>query len=245
MTQNDWYKKWFGNEYLTVYSHRDHQDAKKLVHLILSEIDLKPKSKILDICCGQGRHVSILAKRDFQVFGIDLSRTLLEIAKQNTKNFPFVHCVQADMRYLPISAKFDLVMSLFTSFGYFETDAENKLVFKQMKSVLKPQGYFVFDYFNSFVVENNLVPVHEHTIDNVNIKQERYIKDSRINKKITLVENGKESIFYESVKIYQPEEIFTMLENAGLKITKVFGRYSGAEFKKDSPRLLIIGEKSE
>ncbi len=245
MTQHDWYKKWFGNEYLTVYSHRDLKDAKQLVHLILSHINLTPKSKILDICCGQGRHVSILAKHNFQVFGLDLSRTLLDIAKQNTKSHSSVNFIQADMRSLPVTTEFDLVLNLFTSFGYFESDNENSLVLHQMYNVLKRKGFFVFDYFNSSFVENNLIPVHEQNINNVSIKQERYIKDSRINKKISIVKDGKNSVFYESVKIYQPEEIYALLENAGLKITKIFGNYSGSEFKKESSRLLIIGEKSE
>jgi SAM-dependent methyltransferase len=242
LTDAKWYKNWFGNDYLQVYSHRDQNEAKQLVQLIQFHINLKPDARILDIGCGQGRHLSIFAKKKFQITGIDLSSVLLRIAKENNLNNPTTHFIQADMRYLPINFKFDLILNLFTSFGYFEDDEENKSVLCQVSKLLKKSGRFVFDYFNSNYVKNNLVPKHYEKIGDLIIEQERYIENSRIKKKINLTKKGKKSTYFESVKLYSPEEIYEMLRSVNLKISTTFGNYDGSVFDDQSPRLIVFGE---
>ena len=71
--KDNWYENWFGNEYLTVYAHRDENEAEKLVQLILTNINLDKNSKIIDLCCGQGRHAHLFAREGFEVYGFDLS----------------------------------------------------------------------------------------------------------------------------------------------------------------------------
>jgi len=240
----NWYKHWFGNEYLTVYSHRDTKEAKQLINLIQTNIQLPRNAKVLDLCCGQGRHANLLAEAGYNVFGIDLSRTLLEIAKFKTAIKGSAYFIQADMRFLPVTHSFDLLLNLFTSFGYFDTDQENAKVFYQFNQALKEKSCFVFDYFNSNHVKESLIPFQKEKIGEIIVEQERYIKNSRIQKKINITEMGNRSIFYESVKMYEPEEIFRMMESAELKVSKIFGDYQGKEFDTYSPRLLVIGEKS-
>ena len=244
-SETKWYQNWFGKDYLKVYSHRDQKDAQQLVQLILSNISLEKDSHILDVGCGQGRHLSIFAEKQFHITGIDLSPVLLRIANENHINNPSAHFIQADMRHLPLKSKFDLVLNLFTSFGYFEKDAENRSVLLQINHLLTDTGQFVFDYFNSNFVKKNLVPKHKEEVGEIIIEQERYIEDSRIKKKINLTKNGKKSTYYESVKLYSPDEISEMLRSVNLKINKIFGNYDGSTFENESPRLLVFGEKFE
>jgi SAM-dependent methyltransferase len=152
----NWYENWFGNEYLTIYAHRDEDEARQLVQLILTYINLDKNAKIIDLCCGQGRHTFLFAQEGFEVYGFDLSRTLLQVAKYKTDKSNNTFFIQADMRYLPAMHSFDLLLNLFTSFGYFETDIENKTVFQQFHQVLKTGGYFVFDYFHTPYILANL-----------------------------------------------------------------------------------------
>lgn len=241
--KKNWYKSWFGNEYLTVYSHRDASEARQLVELIQHHIKLDPQQKILDLCCGQGRHVRELARSGYTVYGIDLSRTLLEVAKYKNSGAS-AYFIQADMRQLPASESFDLLLNLFTSFGYFESDEENEKVFRQFNRVLKPQGYFVFDYFNAPFITKNLVPYHKERINSLLVEQERFIEGSRVQKIIRLQREGEQSIFYESVQMYDYNQLQKMLKLARLEIIHVFGDYDGAAYSASSPRLIFIGKKT-
>jgi SAM-dependent methyltransferase len=243
MNNKEWYQTWFGNDYLTVYAHRGDHEARKVINLILNYVCLEPQNRILDLCCGQGRHALYLADLGYQVFGVDLSRTLLEIAKfRQTKNQP-AYFIQADMRYLPIRNRFDLLLNLFTSFGYFETDRENEEVFNQFYQALKPGGNFVFDYLNKSYVISHLVPYHKEQIEDVQVKQERFIEGSRVKKIITLNKAGKRSIFHESVKMYGPEELLLMFKKANLKVLQIFGDYNGEALDETSQRFIAIGQR--
>ena len=123
---------------------------------VMTMLDLRPDSRILDLCCGQGRHAFLFAQEGFDVFGFDLSKTLLQVAKYKNSQTDNTFFVQADMRCLPAVDTFDLLLNLFTSFGYFESDSENKTVFEQFHQVLKSGGYYVFDYFHTFVIRKFL-----------------------------------------------------------------------------------------
>jgi SAM-dependent methyltransferase len=242
--KKNWYKNWFGNEYLTVYAHRDDKEARLLIDLIQKYVVINSDFKILDLCCGQGRHALELAQSGHKVYGIDLSRTLLEVAKYKKNKEQSLYFIQADMRYLPVNQSFDLLLNLFTSFGYFETDAENESVFCQFNQALKPGGFFVFDYLNSTFISKNLIPYHKERIGGLIVEQERFIEASRVQKIIKLNREGEQSVFYESVKMYEPEQLRTMINSAQLDILFTFGDYSGSKFTHDSPRLIFIGRKN-
>ena len=239
----NWYEDWFGNEYLNVYAHRDEDEARELIKLIFGYVNIDKNAKILDLCCGQGRHAYILSQEGYEVYGIDLSKKLLQVAKcknnQNTNTF----FIQADMRRLPAVNSFDLLLNLFTSFGYFEEDEENKTVFKQFHQVLKSDGYFVFDYFNTPYIRANLKQYHSEQIGDLIVEQQRFIKGSRVQKIIRLNRNGKKSTFYESVKMYEKVKILEMMKETHLNVRYIFGDYAGSPLSETSERMIIIGQK--
>lgn len=239
----NWYENWFGNEYLTVYAHRDEDEARQLVQLILTYINLDKNAKIIDLCCGQGRHTFLFEQEGFEVYGFDLSRTLLQVAKYKTDQSNNTFFIQADMRYLPAMHSFDLLLNLFTSFGYFETDIENKTVFQQFHQALKTGGYFVFDYFHTPYILANLERYQSEQIGDLTVEQERFIEGSRVQKIIRLNRQGKQSTFYESVKMYKPDQILKMMEETSLSVRYIFGDYKGSPLSEDSERIIIIGQK--
>jgi SAM-dependent methyltransferase len=243
--RKDWYKHWFGNEYLTVYADRDLEEARTLVRLIESQIPMSPQHLILDLCCGQGRHANLLASKGYRAVGLDLSRTLLEVAGYRTGKAGNPRFVQADMRALPFSADFDILLNLFTSFGYFYSDQENQEVFNQFYRVLKPGGWFVFDYFNAAHLVRNLVVHETEEVNGSRMEFERWITDARVEKLITLKKNGNCATFFESVKIYQPEDIRKMMQMTDLNVERIFGDYNGSAFSTESPRLIITGKKGD
>ena len=92
--------------------------------------------------------------------GVDLSMTLLRLARQVTS----APLVRADMRQLPIRAgSMDLTVNLFTSFGYFEQDAEHTAALGEMVATVRPGGWFVIDFLNPAAVRRQLVP--EETLE--------------------------------------------------------------------------------
>ena len=195
------------------------------------------------MCCGQGRHAFLFSQEGFEVYGFDLSKTLLQVAKYKNVRSDNTFFTQADMRYLPAVNSFDLLLNLFTSFGYFETDSENKTVFEQFHQVLKTDGYFVFDYFHTPYVRANLERYQFEQIGDLTVEQERFIEGSRVQKIIRLNRDGKKSTFYESVKMYKSDQILKMMEESNLSVRYIFGDYEGSPLSEESERIIIIGQK--
>ena len=96
---------------------------------------------MLDLCCGPGRFSIELAKRGFRVTGVDRTRFLLGKAKSREKKAGVkVEWVESDMRDFVRPGAFDLALSMFTSFGYFDDKADDLRVLRQVCESLKPGG---------------------------------------------------------------------------------------------------------
>jgi len=241
-----WFNDWFNSdEYLNVYSHRNNEEAEVLLKLILSKIQIKNSAKVLDMACGAGRHAVAFAKRGFKVTAVDLSSRLLDEAKKNaTAEKVKIKFVLSDIRTFLTDEKFDLTMNLFTSIGYFKSDNENFLVIRKAYNVLNKQGCFVLDYFNKNYIENNLVSFTTTKNHGTTITQQREIQGNRIVKKIAVEKNGMMNDYYESVRLYDFDELRSEMEKTGFAIKHVLGDFYGSDFDRNkSPRLIIFAEK--
>jgi SAM-dependent methyltransferase len=242
----EWFEDWFSSdEYLTVYKHRDDYDAKLLIDLICGNNDVKNISTVLDLACGAGRHSILLAEKGFSVTGVDLSQNLLSIAKGKSRALGLnIEFLKGDLRNFEIDKKFEMVVNLFTSFGYFITDEDNFNVFKIAYRQLAPNGVFVFDFLNSEYVRNNLNKYNAEDVDKYRITQNRRITDGRVVKEINITGPGKKRKFFESVRLYESETLIKKIESIGFKIEKCFGSYTGEQFNKsDSQRFIIFAKK--
>jgi SAM-dependent methyltransferase len=240
-----WYKEWFDSDnYLKVYSHRDETEAERLVNLIVNNTNFVSGSKVLDMACGSGRHSIIFASKGYEVTAIDLSKNLIATAEANAKeqnvNIEFVN---SDILEFNSNKKFDLTVNLFTSFGYFDDDEDNFKIIQKAFDLLTDRGMFVIDYFNKNYLLNNLIPTTVFSDNGARITQNRFINGNRIQKNITIENNGKIDEFYESVRLYNYDEMLSFLKRAGFKIMKKFGDYEGNDFEEDSSQRLIIFAK--
>lgn len=244
--QNEWFKDWFSSKYyLDVYNHRNEKDANEIVNLILSQINLKENSNILDAACGIGRHAVKFAEKKLNVTAFDLSTNLLNIgincAKERNLNINFL---VSDLRNFYVNNKFNLVTNLFTSFGYFETDDDNFKFVENAYNMLNSNGYYVLDFLNKEHLIKNLVPFSEKNIDGNVIYEYRKIENERVIKEIKIVNNIDEYNFSESVRIYSYGELVQNFSQIGFKVFKTFGNYLGQEFnEKESQRCIIIFQK--
>ena len=243
---SEWYKNWFNTqEYLNVYQHRNESDAEEHVKLILENVKISTKAKILDMACGAGRHAILLARKNYNVTAVDLSDNLLSIAKQTADEENLsINFVHSDIRKFNSTDSFNLILNLFTSFGYFETDEENFSTLNKAYDLLADNGYFVLDFFNSEFLTQNLVEYSEDSFDDAEIHLYRKIKDKRVTKKIVITKNGNVSEYEESVRMFTKDELDSAITKIGFDIYKTFGDFLGGEFDKlSSPRLIMICKK--
>ncbi len=256
MKQNDeWYKSWFSTQdYLDLYKHRDNKDASKIVSLIFSNINLPKGSNVLDLACGNGRHSVLFAEKGMKVTGIDLSEYLISQAhsklltdyKEYADNLSFEI---RDMRDINHENNFDMVVNLFSSYGYFEDDKKNEQVINSIASSLKKDGYFVLDFLNKDYLVNHLVPFDVKRTEGKIIVQVREIKDGFVYKHILIFRNSDDeypglSQFTERIKLYSENDFSQMLNKCGMKVIKMFGDFSGSKYdRNDSERLIIFSQK--
>ncbi|MCS6988157.1 MAG: class I SAM-dependent methyltransferase [Chloroherpetonaceae bacterium] len=244
---SDWFKEWFNHPaYLKLYAHRSLEEAERTVAMLLEviTIDSRPP-RALDVACGSGRHAVALAENGFEVTANDLSESLLaEARKLAAKKNVALRFARYDMRDLPFENEFDLVVQLFTSFGYFERDDDDRLTLRCVARALKPKGWYVLDFFNANYVRKRLQPETRRTIDGLDILEQRIIFGERVVKSITIAENGRAHRFIESVRLYSADELSEMLAEAGFQIRHRFGDYRGEPFDMESsPRLILIAQK--
>jgi len=242
-----WYEESFGEDYLRVYNYRDEQGAAHEVHEMISWLKLESGTKVLDLCCGMGRHSLSLAEKGYEVTGMDLSDVLLREAKQ-TDGSENVNWVQGDMRELPFAdEEFGAVVNLFTSFGYFKEDAEHVRVLKEIRRVLRSGGRFIVDFMNPPHVKRHLKPYSEREEEGLKIEERRTIEDGFVKKHITIIpqngDGGKKREYDERVKLYTFERFANMLAEAGLELEEVRGSYDEKKYEPDSPRMIFVGKR--
>ncbi len=236
----EWFEQWFGEEYLQLYPHRDADDAAAAVELIDSVLPFAGRL-VFDLACGPGRHAQLIRAAGAAVFGLDLSLPLLRRARRAT---PPLSVVRGDMRVLPFrNQAFDVVVNLFTSFGYFTSDAQHDAVLHDIARVLRKGGSFVLDFLNADQVKAELVSSEDRLVANQRVAIERHLSDNErfVVKEMHLVGEGRS--FLERVRLYSVPELEAMLVRHGLAVRERFGDYSGAELTTNSPRAFLVAER--
>ncbi|HEY5610246.1 MAG TPA: class I SAM-dependent methyltransferase [Thermoanaerobaculia bacterium] len=233
-----WYREWFGEEYLDLYSYRDEEEARHHVAFFQEHVGAV-RGTLLDLACGSGRHLQEFGLAGYSAIGCDLSFILLRNAVRQSGTS---RVVRADMRSLPFcDASFAALVSFFTSFGYFEHEEENAIVIREMCRVLSRDAPVLFDYLNVHRELRGLVQKETRDTDAGVIEIERWFDAASrtFNKRITIA--GKR--FLERVRGYDLDEISALFAANGLGIRQVYGDFDAAPFDEKSPRLIVIGIK--
>lgn len=244
-----WYVRSFGRDYLSFYPHRDDAEALADVQAITQLIDPPNDEPLLDLGCGAGRHLLALYKAGFRrVVGLDLSQELLMIAADRlaAAGASGIELVNADMCHIPFTEYFATVLSLFTSFGYFDKDEENAAVLVAVIRAMRSGGQFLLDYLNRDWVIAHLVSSEEQEIAGRQLRIERRLTPSalRVEKTTHLIKpDGKEKTYRESVRLYTPCALERMLKRAGFMNIRRFGSLRGEPYGGESPRLVLVGKK--
>jgi len=234
----EWFEEWFGEEYLQLYPHRDAAEADRAVGLIAERVGLEPGWRVLDVACGAGRHARAFEEARACCVGLDLSAALLRVAHQVTT----APLVRADMRALPIRPRsMDLTVNLFTSFGYFDRDAEHAGALGEMVSTVRRGGWFVIDFLNARAVRSRLVARETQRLGGAEAEVERSVSpDGRYVCKSIRTAEGRR--FTERVRLFGVGEIEAMLASAGVTVRERYGDYDASPLVPRSPRTILFGQ---
>jgi SAM-dependent methyltransferase len=235
----NWFASWFDTPYYHIlYKERNYREAQIFMDNITHYLNLPEKAKVLDLCCGKGRHSIYLNQLGFDVIGADLSENSITEAQKNSNKT--LHFQVHDMREV-FEDKFDAIFNLFTSFGYFENDEDNITTLKAIKASLTEYGFAVIDFMNVANVLNTLVPEEVKTVDGIEFHIKRYLKDGHIYKEIDFDDQGKHYHYTEKVKALTLKDFEKMMEESGIFLLDIFGDYKLKKFHKtESERLIMV-----
>lgn len=238
----DWFRQSFDALYPLLYRHRDLAEADRFLERLEARGSLR-SARILDLGCGPGRYLEALERRGSAAIGLDLSAALLARARARLAH---PRLVRGDMRDLPFRAgAFGGVLVMFTTFGYFPGDEENERVLSEIARVLGPGGCLVLDLHNAREARRCLVPRSRREIEELVVEERRWIEPGgRFLRKTTTVQGPgarEERSYEERVRLYEEEEIVTMLRARGFRVLETWGGYDAAIFDPDrSKRLLLL-----
>lgn len=236
-----WYASWFDSPfYPMLYKHRDEEEAADFLDRLLAVVQIPQGSRVLDLACGRGRHSRFLHSKGLRVHGVDLSpSSIREASAFSATDLTFE---VRDMRWPWTEPTFDLALSLFTSFGYFESDEENRLVLAALRSAIRAQGKIVLDVFNSQKVLGSLTkPVtEEREVGGYLFSTFKHVENGFILKQIKVENQDQNWTFFEKVRAYTLQELNTLIDGVGLEIKAAYGDYRLGPFDAQSSDRLII-----
>ena len=240
----------FRDDYLNVYNHLfTAERAEKEVAFAQRVLDLKAGARILDLCCGQGRHSVLFARHGFQVTGLDLSRAYLELAQQSAQAANVtLKTIEADMREIPFHDHFDAIVNMYSSFGYLESETEDLKVLESAAKAIKPGGRLMLDMLNREWAVANYVQNDWHSGDDGTLYVERRDLDlatSRMHVKFTIIgaDGGRHDSIGHHIRLYTLTETTRLLQRVGLNMIGVFGGFDAEPYAIGTRRMIVLAQK--
>ncbi|MBA3890869.1 MAG: methyltransferase domain-containing protein [Gemmatimonadaceae bacterium] len=245
----DWWASYFDADYLTEYGpifdlQRDRREVARLVELLA----LPAGARVLDLPCGQGRHAHLLAEAGFDVDGVDYSPDLLAAARQRGTGRTLRY-TRADMRQLPArwSGRFDAVVNLFTSFGFFADPADDARTIAEVARVLAPGGMFIFHAGSrDGVMAKFLTRDWWRTSDGTTITQERSFDPLSGQLTIETSSAGPSAFVAREhrIRLYTATRIAELCAANGLTVTEAHDGWRDRPLTRRSGEMLLVAHKA-
>lgn len=218
-------------------------EIQKLVKLL----NVESGARVLDSCCGVGRHSIELAEAGMDVTGVDITAPYIEAAKESCESMELeIRFECADVREFVEENQYDYAFNLYTSYGYFEVEEDEDRYLKNILDSLKPGGCFLIDTISKealardfvedewFEEEGNVICLGFEVIDDF---------ERLVNRWMIIDADGNKKDYKFSHKIYSANEIKRILMKAGFCNVRVYGSLDGDEYDHKVKRLIAVGEK--
>ena len=223
------------------------QQAAADIDQVLTLAATAPGSRVLDLCCGPGRHSLELARRGFSVTGVDRTRAYLDRAAAGAREMGLANVTftQADMREFRQAAVFGLVINLFTSFGYFEDPLDDLRVMENIHQSLEPGGKLVMDVLGKETLAARFRPHDWYEEDGVLFLEDRVLSRDWgwIDTRWIRIQGSTRSEFTLSHRLYSAVELSSLARQAGFRETRAFGSLEGTPYDHRAGRLVLVATK--
>ena len=213
---------------------------------IMKKLDLRPGKKFLDCPCGIGRISLPLAKKGIRVTGVDITESYLdELSRTSKRRGLKIALLHADMRRIHYNSEFDAAGNLWTSFGFFKKESDNRLAIKKMYQSLKPGGKFMLHVINRDWIMANYRERGWQEVAGVKSLEERYFDYSTSVNHGTwrLIKDGDEKVFDVPLRMYSFHELVAMFESVGFANIEGYGSLKDDPIDRDRQMMFIIGTK--
>jgi SAM-dependent methyltransferase len=241
-----WYETIFDERYPELFGPLE-QNPEEEVEQIVGLIPIPPGAAVADLGCGRGRHAIPLSRRGYRVTGVDLSEKMLRLARERAKREgAAVEWVREDMRTFVRPAAFDVFLSLFSSFGFFG-DEENQKVLDNVGRSLKPGGALLLDLRNARkglaggeALERTVsVPAGQLCM---RVRFDRATRRALAEHELVRPDGIRISSAFD-VRIYSEAELARMIGKAGMRVVAVHGSLDGAPFGAGAERMVVIARR--
>lgn len=216
------------------------------VDLILGLLNLPEGAAVLDMACGPGRHALELARRGFQVTGVDRTKAFIREGSRRAKaeNLP-VDFIEGDMRSFKRAASFDAAINMYTAFGYFKDQAENAAALANLAQTLKTGGKLLMDLAGKEIIARSFQARDWTEIDDVLLLQERTVTQdwSYLDNRWIKLESGRKTEFHLGHYLYSAAELTSMLLENGFQHVQIYGSLAGAPYDQTAQRLVALAAK--
>ena len=254
LRENPWYVEAFDRNWLRIYAHRGENEARADASHLVQHLGVRADHRLLDVGCGAGRYCRALAARGLRVTGVDQSRELIDVARELSPNLPGTpQYWHGDARRLPFRQQYEGAISMFTSFGYFDSRDDDLAIFRGVHRALVSGSRFVVDFLNQAQVRTTLVPANEQEDGTLVIRFRRRIEEDgpggpAVFKHVEARDRGTERLvtsFEERVRLYTGDEVDGLLTESGFELVgDPLGHVDGRTFEETSPRYVRVVRKA-
>ena len=250
----NWWKTFFDKDYLAFHLGRPQEDTEAEIALIQNLLGPGEGRRLLDACCGYGRHAIPLSALGWRVTGLDYSSTLLELAQQQALqtdrvSYRLPQWVRGDLRRLPFPPVFDAAICMFTSLGYCEREADHQVMLQSLADSLKEDGLLLLDVANrDFLVQHPDVVRNWWQRGEETILEETVFDPvtSRATTTCTLIGagGGKHQSRYR-IRLFSFHELAGYLLHMGFAVEAACGGYQQQPPRLAARRMILLARKNQ
>lgn len=213
---------------------------------IINLLGLQKGDKLLDLCCGPGRHTLEFARLDIDVTGVDKSGRYLKTAREKADTQGLkVTLIESDMKEYRTEDSFDAVINLYTSFGFYENLSDEIKILKNMHSSLKKGGKMLIDLLGKELLASIYKERDWQEIDGILFLEERTITPNweKIHNRWIAIKDGKRRDYNFELRLFSGVELKNLLLEAGFSSVELYGDLDDSPYDTNASRLIAIATK--